>query len=94
MKSVVIYSSLTRPELIFGIAKEAIPLFSIFFSLFIFFKAFANYSMLWILPITIVAYLIFFIAAKVDPFYFSVEQKKGILRTKQIHKNKGNYYAS
>ena len=94
MRKSYIYSPLTKPELIFGISKDAIFVFAIFLSLFMVIKFFAEFSMLWLLPSGFTVYLVLFIAAKVDPFYFTISKRKGGLRTKQSPNNKGNLYVS
>jgi type IV secretory pathway VirB3-like protein len=94
MQSAVIYSTLTKPEMIFGLPKEALPIIGGLFAIFMLGKVFMNYSILWGLPFIAIIYLLFFIVGKVDPFYFSVMQKKSSLRTPNFNKHKGNYYAS
>lgn len=94
MKKSNVYSPLTRPELIFGIPKDAIFIFAIFLALFMIIKFFAEFSMLWLLPSGMTIYLVLFVAAKVDPFYFTISKRKGKLRTKQNSNNKGNLYVS
>lgn len=94
MQSTIIYSSLTKPELIFGISKDSIFIFAIFLSSFMLAKFFIEFSMIWLLPSASIIYLILFIAAKVDPFYFTINNRNGKLRTKQFNKNKGNLYVS
>ena len=105
MQSAVIYSALTRPEMILGVNKDALPLFAIFFGIFMIIKIifeFMTYidaidfsiSMLWLVPLTGVLHLVFFITGKVDPFYFTIDRKFNRLRTKQFNQNKGNLYVS
>lgn len=104
MKETVIYSTLTKPEMMFGLPKEALGFFVIFFAIFNIARLILDFSMLWILPFGILLYLIFFIAAKVDPFYFSIAMKKdkfknkrikkGAIKVRQTNKKIGDYYAS
>lgn len=94
MQSTEIYSPLTKPELVFGISKDAIFIFAMFLAGFMLAKFFIGYSTFWLFPSGGLIYLILFITAKVDPFYFTINNRSGRLRTKQFSKNKGNLYVS
>ena len=94
MQSTIIYSPLTKPELIMGISKDAVFIFAAFLALFMSFRFFVDYSIFWLLPTGLFVYSILFVAAKVDPFYFTINKRKGNLITKQFAKNKGSLYVS
>ena len=89
-----VYSSITKPELVFGISHDSLFVLAIFFMLFIFIKQFSGISILWLFPSVATIYALLFITAKVDSFYFAISNLKNKLRTKQHSKNKGNLYVS
>jgi type IV secretory pathway VirB3-like protein len=56
MRTTVIYSTLTKPELFFGLAKESLVVIAAVTMLFIFFKENFGYSILYLIPILGVVY--------------------------------------
>lgn len=94
MQSTVIYSVLTKPELIAGLAKESLVVIGVVVMTFIFFKEDFGYSILWLIPVLMITYAMLWWVAKVDPFFFKVAFEKIRLRTKNFSKHKGNYYES
>ena len=105
MQTAVVYATLTRPEMVFGINKDAIPLFALLFGIFMIIKVSIqalnffeltefSLSMLWVVPFGSLVYLIFYITGKIDPFYFSIDRRCSKLRTKKFSQNRGNLYVS
>lgn len=94
MQSTVIYSPLTKPELVFGISKDSIFIFALFLSGFMLAKFFTDFSVIWLFPSSLIVYVSLFITAKVDPFYFTVNIRNNKLKTKRFGVNKGNLYVS
>lgn len=94
MHSTVIYTALTKPELVFGISKDSIFIFVVFIAGFMLIKLFADFSVIWLFPSGAFIYLLLFITAKVDPFYFTVNIRNTKLTTKRFSANKGNLYVS
>lgn len=92
MQTTVIYYTLTKPELFFGLAKESLVVIAAATMLFIFFKENFGYSILWLIPILMVVYGFLWWVAKVDPFFFKIAFEKINLKTKNSIKNGGNYY--
>ncbi|CAC9466667.1 hypothetical protein BSPLISOX_2843 [uncultured Gammaproteobacteria bacterium] len=92
MRTTVIYSTLTKPELFFGLAKESLVVIAAVTMLFIFFKENFGYSILYLIPILGVVYGLLWWVAKVDPFFFKIMFERIKLKTKGNNKHGGNYY--
>lgn len=94
MQSTVIYSVLTKPELMAGLAKESLVILGVVVVIFIFFKEDFGYSILWLVPVLTITYALLWWVAKLDAFFFKVAFEKIRLRTKNFSKHKGNVYES
>lgn len=94
MRTTVIYSTLTKPELISGLAKESLVILGVVVVIFIFFKEDFGYSILWLVPVLTISYALLWWVAKIDAFFFKIAFEKIRLRTKNSSKHKGNYYES
>ena len=92
MKTTIIYSTLTKPELIMGISKDSFPFIAIPFTLFLLVKAFWDISLIYIVLVLLVVYGILWLATYIDPFYFAIFNKFNTMKTKKFTKNKGNKY--
>jgi type IV secretory pathway VirB3-like protein len=92
MRKTDIYKPLTKPELFFGVDQASLPYLAILIAILMIVKIFLQYSILYLLGITAVVYILLVIAAKIDPFYFTIRFKKSMLRTSFNHKDKGNLY--
>lgn len=94
MQSTVIYSVLTKPELMAGLAKESWVIIGMVVMVFIFFKEDFAYSILWLIPVLMIAYAVLWWVAKLDAFFFKVAFEKIRLRTKNFSQHQGNVYES
>ena len=90
MRTVVVYSSLTKPDLIYGLPKAASLYLSYSIALFMAGSLFWEYPFIFIFPYVVIIYGIFYITTIIDPYFFAILDKKPT--TKQKNKNKGNLY--
>lgn len=90
MRTVIVYSSLTKPDLIYGLPKEVSTYLAYFIGVFMVGNFIWEYPFILIFPYIIIIYSVFYVTTMIDPFFFAILDKKR--RTRQGDKNKGNLY--